>query len=101
MAKTIETDNPLYLVATDPINLWQNCRGKPVNSWLTRFDRSVEVQLIHSREQKKVTFEPFDGGEKEKGLRICETDHAFWTNLVSGASAKDHRRFQISCRFTG
>ena len=100
MAKKIETDTPLYLVATDTTNLWQNCGGKPVNSWLTRFDRSVEVQFIQSREQNKVTFEPFDGGEKEKGLRISEADKEFWMNLVSDASAKDHRRFQISCRFT-
>ncbi len=100
MAKKIETDTPLYLVATDTTTLWQNCRGKPVNSWLTRFDRSVEVQFTQSREQNKVIFEPFDGGEKEKGLRISEADQEFWTNLVSGASSNNRLRFQISCRFT-
>ncbi len=99
MAKKIETDNVLYLVATNTSNLCQNCRGKPINAWLTRFDRTVEVQLIQSREQRKVTFEPYDGGEKEKGLRVSEADAEFWTNLVSGASSNDQRRFQISCKF--
>ncbi|MGC9258886.1 MAG: hypothetical protein ACP5I8_02235 [Phycisphaerae bacterium] len=101
MTKKYDSEAPLYLVATDAANLWQNCRGKPINAWLTRFDRPVEVQFIKSREQNKVTFEPFDGGEKEKGLRISQADAAFWSNLVNGASPNDQRRFQINCRFTG
>lgn len=100
MAKKIDSENPLYLVATDTTNLLQNCRGKPINAWLERFDRSVEVQFIQSREQNKVTFEPYDGGEKDKGLRISPADADFWTSLVNGASANDRRRFQIRCRFT-
>ncbi len=100
MAKKIDTDSVLYLVATDTTNLWQNCRGKPINGWLSRFDRPVEVQLIQSREQNKVTFEPYEGGEKAKGLRISASDAEFWTKLVGGASNNDQRRFQISCRFT-
>jgi hypothetical protein len=100
VVKKSESENTLYLVAINTINLWQTCRGKPINPWLTRFDRAVEVQLIQSRVQRKVTFEPYDGGDKEKGLRISEADAEFWGNLVSGASANDQRRFQISCKFT-
>lgn len=88
-----------YLVGMDDKAIWRNqCSGdcRSMNCWLVRFDLPISIKLLEIKDEPVIRFVPFDEGSDKKGLMISNEDKEFYADLMSDASKKSPKRFNIS-----